>query len=59
MRYCIAHDNSGHEFYIPVDKRDDWDEWLCLPDDDERGWNPPDYARYVDGIFTFTDPKCE
>lgn len=58
-RYCIVSDNSGHKYFIPVDKGDDWDKWLSLPDDDERSWDQPEYSTRIDGRFTFTDPRCD
>lgn len=58
IRYCIVGDNSGHEYYIPTDRADDWNEWLGIDEDDERSWDCPAYAVRIDGRFTFTDPKC-
>lgn len=58
IRYEIAGDNSGHEYYIPVDKSDHWYEWLELPDDDPLSWEEPDYAVRIDGGFSFTNPRC-
>jgi hypothetical protein len=58
-RYFIGHDNSGHEYAVPVEKRAEWDAWSCLPDADERGWEVPEYAKGIDGFFTFTDPRCD
>lgn len=58
-RYFIDSDNSGHEYYVPVSRREDFDKWSQLPEDDEEGWETPDYATRIDGRFTFTDPRCE
>lgn len=59
MRYRLVADNSGHEYYIPVDRSKDWDEWMELDELDERSWDVPNYAMRIDGRFTFTDPRCE
>jgi hypothetical protein len=56
-RYFIGGDNSGHEYAVPVAKRDDWNKWVELPEDDEDGWETPDYAFRIEGDFTFTDPR--
>lgn len=59
MRYKIVSDCSGHKYYIPVGMSTEWDEFMDIPDDDPRAWNTPDFARCIDGRFTFTDPRCD
>ncbi len=58
-RYRIVGDNSGHEYFIPADKSDDWNKWAEIDEDDERSWDAPSYATRIDGRFTFADPRCE
>lgn len=58
-RYRIVGDNSGHEYYIPEDRSDEWRKWAEIDEDDERSWDVPEYAVRIDGRFTFTDPRCE
>jgi hypothetical protein len=58
LRYRIVGDNSGHKYYIPVDRTDDWSKFTELDEDDERSWAVPGYAVRIDGDFTFTDPRC-
>ena len=58
-RYFIGSDNSGHEYYVPVSRQDEFQKWAELPDDDEAAWDTPEYAKRIDGSFTFTDPRCE
>lgn len=58
-RYFIGSDNSGHEYFVPVSRREEFDNWSQLPEDDEVGWETPEYATRIDGRFTFTDPRCE
>lgn len=58
QRYCIESDNSGHQYFIPFNKRDEWNEWLEIPEDDERSWDAPEYAERIDGgTLTFIAPK--
>jgi hypothetical protein len=59
VRYRIVGDNSGHEYFIPVDRSGDWDKFMAIDEDDERSWDVPKYATRIDGRFTFTDPSCE
>lgn len=56
-RYCIVGDDSGHEYYIPDNRKDAWYSWL----ESELAENGevPEYASRIDGRFTFTDPRCE
>lgn len=58
-RYFIGGDNSGHEYFVPVSRKEDFYAWAELDPDDEAGWETPDYATRIDGRFTFTDPRCE
>lgn len=58
-RYFIGVDNSGHQYAVPVAKENEWQAWCDLPEDDEAGWEPPEYAIRIDGRFTFTDPRCD
>lgn len=58
-RYFIGSDNSGHEYYVPVSRMDEFRRWSELPEDDEDGWDAPEWATRIDGSFTFTDPRCE
>lgn len=56
-RYFLAGDNSGHEYVVPVGRKEEWFAWLEIPEDDERSWDVPEYAKQVDGGLTFTDPR--
>lgn len=57
QRYFVGHDNSGHDYLVPVERRDEFWAWAELPEDDEAGWETPDYATMIGGVLTFTDPK--
>jgi hypothetical protein len=57
-RYCLATDNSSHWYLVPAARRAEFSAWAELPEDDERGWVEPDYARRIDGPWglTFSEP---
>lgn len=57
QRYTIVNDDSGHDYYIPVEKTSEWENWIGS-DEWEMG-EVPEYAGYIDGTFTFTEPKTE
>lgn len=48
--YIEAHDNDGHRYQIPWQKREDWYKWCEIPSDDERSWDTPEYAIRIDGM---------
>ena len=58
-RFEIVSDNSGHEYYIPVERYTDWASFMMLDEDDEASWEVPNFATRIDGRFTFTDPRCD
>ena len=53
-RYRIVGDDSGHNYACPVDKVDEFYEWVEGEDCDE-----PDYVHRIDGKTTFADPRDE
>lgn len=60
QRFFISSDDSGHDYLVPVDRREDWDRWREIPSDDERSWIVPLYAvPFETSQLTFTDPKFE
>lgn len=61
-RYMLQQDNDCHWYVIPTDKEVDWNEWLEIPDDDERSWDVPEYAKDVGGSYTlvtFSEPEIK
>jgi len=58
-RFFIGHDNSGHEYIVPVAKRAEWYAWTDLPEDDERSWDEPEFAIRINGSLTFAAPEVE
>lgn len=59
MRFRIVSDNSGHDYYIPVDKTEEWRRFSEIDEDDPASWDVPLFAKRIDGRFTFTDPRCD
>ncbi|MDM4014626.1 hypothetical protein [Roseiconus lacunae] len=57
-RYYLSSDSSGHDFIIPVDRADEWEAFLDLPEDDPASWDPPAWATMTEG-FTFIAPRQE
>ena len=59
-RYYLAQDNDSHWYIVPCDNRYQWDSWLCIPPEDTRSWDIPEYAKAIGGspsMVTFTDPQ--
>lgn len=54
--FCIAHNESGDYFVIPVEKQDDWEDWLYS----ERVYTEetPSYATYIGGFPTLIQFPC-
>jgi hypothetical protein len=50
-KYFMDCDNSGHNYIVEASRRDEWEAWLGLDEDDEASWNVPDFARSIDGIY--------
>lgn len=59
-RFFEGSDDGGHHYIVPVAKAREWSDWIDLPEDDEAGWEVPEWAKRIDGgLLTFTDPKIE
>jgi hypothetical protein len=58
-RFEIVSDNSGHEYYIPVDRYIDWEGFMMIEEDDERSWTVPNFATRINGRLSFVDPRCD
>jgi hypothetical protein len=56
QRYRTVSDGD-HEYVIPVERAADW---YAFRDSEafELG-HTPEWAKRIDGRFTFTDPRCE
>lgn len=58
-RYYLSADNDCHWYVVPLARKAEWEAWLDIPEDDERAWEPPDFAIAVGGapcLVTFSEP---
>jgi hypothetical protein len=61
-RFFLSTDGSGHWYVVPLAREAEWDAWRDIAEDDERGWEVPEFARPVGGtprLVTFTDPVIQ
>jgi hypothetical protein len=49
QKYLIVRDNSCHWYCIPETKKEEWEEFCNIPEDDEASWSPPSFAVGIDG----------
>lgn len=59
-RFFLSTDNDSHWYLVPVAKAAEWEEWSAIPEDDERAWDAPDFAKPLGGalgLVTFVDPQ--
>ena len=47
-KYFISADGDGHWYLVQAKNRDLWEAWQDIPEDDERGWEPPAFASRID-----------
>lgn len=52
MRYFLDADQCGHWFIIPAEKRDEWNEFINVDEDDPAGWEMPEWVIYLNGSPT-------
>ena len=57
-RYFIDSDNSSHNYLVDEAFREEWNEWNELPEDDEKSWEAPSFARRInsESSITFENP---
>ncbi|HCC05018.1 TPA: hypothetical protein DEP58_01770 [Patescibacteria group bacterium] len=48
--YISVKDESSHRYQIPRSKKEEWDTFCEIPEDDEASWNVPDWAEQIDGM---------
>ena len=61
-RFFLSTDNDSHWYLVPVVRKADWDAWRDIPEDDERAWDPPDFAKRLNGapsLVTFENPEMD
>lgn len=62
VRYFLDRDGTGSWYLVRDDKQAEWFAWLQIPDDDQRGWEPPEFAKRIGGFLpavTFSAPEIE
>lgn len=47
-RFFIGCDNDCHNYIVPLSKYYEWLEWTEMPEDDESGWEAPEWATPID-----------
>ncbi len=63
QRYRLQSDDEGHSYVIPVEKDDEFAQWIKFiysEDYDTKKWQGTDFdAMQIDGLdtLTFTDPQ--
>lgn len=48
--YMAVKDSSSHRYQIPRSKKEEWDTFMEIPEDDERSWDVPEWAERIDGM---------
>lgn len=51
-KYCLVSDDSGHDYVIPTNKRNEWYDF----DFEDYDFNLPDWAIRVEGGLEFENP---
>lgn len=60
QRYRIMSDESGHEYFIPVDEEAQFNAWVEATETGDSDYTGREYdGNRIDGHFSFTDPRCE
>lgn len=49
--FILVSDDDGHDYIIPVSRRNDWDKWCDMDSYDCESWQVPNYAMSVDRPF--------
>lgn len=49
MNFMLVQDNDSHWYVIEERQRAEWNKWRDIPVGDERGWEPPKWAKAVGG----------
>lgn len=61
-RFFLSRDSSCHWYVVPSSKRDEWEAWTNLDEDDEASWEAPKWAHEINGppdAITFENWKQE
>jgi len=59
IRYFLTSDGDCRYYIVPLDKEEDWNEWLELIEDGEYH-QVPDFAEKIEGgILSFENPAMD
>lgn len=47
-RHYLTRDNDAHWYVVPVERSEEWEDWLALDSGDQRSWEAPKWAKRVD-----------
>jgi len=53
--YFFDKDRNGTFYKIPTRKREEWNKWLNLPEDNPDSWDAPSFTSIIEGKM----PKIE
>jgi hypothetical protein len=62
QRYRIMSDDSGHEYFVPVEQEQQFEQWVAYTEEvfADLDYDGPEFdVNRIDGRFTFTDPRNE
>lgn len=45
IQHCLTRGHNRNWYIIPVEHMQEWDEWLEFDSDDQRSWEPPEFAQ--------------
>ena len=47
-KFYLSSDWDCHEYLVPLNKKEEFEKWAELSDDDEAKWESPEYAISVE-----------
>lgn len=59
-RYFLGQDSSCHWYLVPDSRREEWNAWRNLDEEDEASWTTPGYAERLEHhpcLLTFENPR--
>lgn len=46
-RYFLGQDQSSHWYLVPANRREEFERWAAIDEEDSRGWLAPDYVTEI------------
>ena len=59
-QYFLDRDNSAHWYLVEADRRDEWNRWRDLDEDNPTGWIAPPFSARLNthlSRIVFENPK--